>query len=208
MASGRQRNVVRIIGGDWRGRLLRFPDSEGLRPTGDRIRETLFNWLGQELTGKHCLDLYAGSGVLGMEAASRGAARVTLVERSRGVAQSLMAAIETLQASQVEVRCCDALEFLEWSTRRGGKPPSRQYDVVFLDPPFGGDWLPRSLAALEPWLGRGARVYLESDAPLQPGPTWQIVREARAGAVHYGLVVKAEQVKTEQQANQIGEHQQ
>ena len=193
MASGRQRNVVRIIGGAWRGRLLRFPDSEGLRPTGDRIRETLFNWLGQELTGKHCLDLYAGSGVLGLEAASRGATRVTLVERSRSVAQSLTAAIETLQASQVEVRCCDALEFLEWSTRGARKPPSRQYDVVFLDPPFGGDWLPRSLTALEPWLGSGARVYLESDAPLKPGPTWQIVKQARAGAVHYGLVEKVSQ---------------
>ncbi|MEO7402963.1 MAG: 16S rRNA (guanine(966)-N(2))-methyltransferase RsmD [Burkholderiales bacterium] len=198
MASGRKagqrRNVVRIIGGAWRGRLLRFPDSEGLRPTGDRIRETLFNWLGQELRGKHCLDLYAGSGVLGFEAASRGAARVTLVERSRGVAQSLTAAIETLRATQVEVRCCDALEFLAWSTGGARKPPSRQYDVVFLDPPFGGERLLRSLIALEPWLASGASVYLESDAPLTPGPTWQIVKQSRAGAVHYGLVQKVSQL--------------
>jgi 16S rRNA (guanine966-N2)-methyltransferase len=181
---GARRNAVRIIGGMWRARLVRFADSEGLRPSGDRIRETLFNWLGQDLTGRRCLDLFAGSGVLGLEAASRGAARVMLIEQSRTVAQALRVAIEMLQADQVELRCCNALEFLAQSPARSGAP----YDLVFLDPPFAGDLLVRSIGALGPWLAPNAKVYWESDAPLSLVAGWRELKQGRAGVVHYGLI--------------------
>src|SRR5215470_10705650 len=115
-------NRVRVIGGQWRSRLLRFPAAPGLRPTPDRVRETLFNWLGQDLSGLACLDLFAGSGALGFEAASRGARPVILVERDRRVAESLQASARTLQADEpgteaVEVVRADALEFLQYDRR-------------------------------------------------------------------------------------------
>ncbi|HJV94446.1 MAG TPA: 16S rRNA (guanine(966)-N(2))-methyltransferase RsmD, partial [Albitalea sp.] len=118
---------LRIIGGRWRGRRLEVPESEGLRPTPDRVRETLFNWLGRDLSGLACLDLFAGSGVLGFEAASRGAARVVMVERERETLEQLRANRAALDALQVEIVPGDAFEYLA----RGGE----RFDVVFLDPP-------------------------------------------------------------------------
>ena len=187
-ASGRKRsssghNRVRIIGGQWRSRILRFPDAAQLRPTPDRVRETLFNWLGQRLDGLACLDLFAGSGALGFEAASRGAAHVVMVERDRSVAEALKASAIALQASDVQVVQGEAMAYL-----RSG---SGKFDVVFLDPPFASDLAAEALRLLPPRLNADARVYVESAAPLQPGDGWGVLREDRAGAVRYALYQRA-----------------
>jgi 16S rRNA (guanine966-N2)-methyltransferase len=171
---------VRIIGGEWRRRRIAFPGTEQLRPTPDRVRETLFNWLGQDLTGLSCLDLFAGSGVLGLEAASRGAARVTLVESDRRVVAALQESTRMLGANQVRVVHADALEFL---SRNGAA-----YDVVFVDPPFA-DGPP--IAIMETLLRRlsaGTRVYVESDRRLEPSQGWRTLRQDRAGMVHFHLM--------------------
>ena len=132
-------NSVRIIGGAWRRRVVCFPDAESLRPTPDRVRETLFNWLGQDLSGLSCLDLFAGSGALGFEAASRGAARVVMVERSAGVAAALRSNARLLGAAErVEIVQADAVKFA--SSRAAGAP---RFDVLFLDPPYNQGWLGR-----------------------------------------------------------------
>ena len=174
------RNQVRIIGGAWRSRLISFPVRTDLRPTPDRVRETLFNWLGQDLTGKTCLDLYAGSGALGLEAASRGAKRVVMVERDPGAFHALQANVAVLDAAAVELKRADALEFL--------RVDDGTYDVVFLDPPFRADYLPQVLPALIPRLAAGAMVHVEAPrAPALP-PQWEIWRSGRAGAVTHQLL--------------------
>jgi 16S rRNA (guanine966-N2)-methyltransferase len=176
---------VRIIGGAWRSRLVYFPPRQDLRPTPDRVRETLFNWLGQDLTGKTCLDLFAGSGALGFEAASRGARRVVMVERDPATFRALAASRAALDAAAVELKRADALEFL----RDGG---GGVYDVVFLDPPFKADFWPRLAPLLPRHLAPGALVYHESAArPVLP-PGWTVHREGRAGQVAYQLLKRAE----------------
>ena len=174
------RNRVRIVGGQWRSRLLSFPDVEGLRPTPDRVRETLFNWLGQDLSGRACLDLFAGSGVLGLEAASRGARLVVLVERDLHAYRALQANAATLAASTVQLVRANALEFLAADARR--------YDVVFLDPPYAMGGREALLERVRERLAPGGLVYVEAPAPLALPPGWQAYRSARAGAVHYQLV--------------------
>ena len=174
------RNRVRIIGGDWRSRLISFPSGKDLRPTPDRVRETLFNWLGQDLTGKTCLDLFAGSGALGLEAASRGAKRVVMVEHDPGAFHSLQANVAVLKAAAVELKRAGALEFL--------RADDGTYDVVFLDPPFRADYLPQVLPALIPRLAQGAMVHVEAPrAPALP-PQWEVWRSGRAGAVTHQLL--------------------
>lgn len=180
-------NRVRIIGGQWRSRLLRFHAAQELRPTPDRVRETLFNWLGQDLTGMLCLDLFAGSGALGFEAASRGASQVVLVERDRAIVQALHENARTLQAGvgMVEVVRADALEFLAHNRRA--------YDVVFIDPPYAlweqsGEPVMALLSGLVQHLAPGARVYLESPAFPELAHGWQSLKRARAGAVYYQLI--------------------
>lgn len=174
------RNRVRIIGGAWRSRLISFPARTELRPTPDRVRETLFNWLGQDLTGKTCLDLFAGSGALGLEAASRGAKRVVMVERDPGAFHALQANVAVLNAAAVELKRADALEFL--------RADDGTYDVVFLDPPFRADYLPQVLPALVPRLAAGALVHVEAPrAPSLP-PQWEVWRKGRAGAVTHQLL--------------------
>src|SRR5688572_13285047 len=173
-------NRVRIIGGEWRSRLIDFPPRKDLRPTPDRVRETLFNWLGQDLTGRTCLDLFAGSGALGFEAASRGAKRVVMVESDPVAFRALAANRETLAAAAVEPRKADALEFL--GTDRS------VYDVVFLDPPFKAALWPRLAPLLPPRLAPGALVYYEGAAPADLPPGWQVHRQGRAGQVSYQLI--------------------
>ncbi len=173
-------NRVRIVGGAWRSRLITFPPRKDLRPTPDRVRETLFNWLGQDLTGKSCLDLFAGSGALGFEAASRGAKRVVMVESDAQTYRALAAGRETLAAAAVELRKGDALEFLR--ADRG------VYDVVFLDPPFRADYWPRLAPLLPPRLAPGALVYHESATPPDLPPGWEIWKQGRAGQVSYQLL--------------------
>jgi len=171
---------MRIIGGAWRSRMISFPDQTELRPTPDRVRETLFNWLGQDLSGLACLDLFAGSGALGFEAASRGATRVTLVERERAAHAALGANCKTLGAAQVEVVRDDALHFLRSS--------GDVYDVVFLDPPFAAGHWDELLTHLVPRLASAALVYCESGDKLEPPAGWAVHRHGRAGQVNYQLL--------------------
>lgn len=179
--------TVRIIAGQWRGRRLAVPDLPGLRPSGDRSRETLFNWLQPVLRGARCVDLFAGSGALGLEAASRGAACVTLVENSRAAAQALRASVVELGADHVEVFEAEAIAWLR------GQPPA-SIDIVFVDPPFGSGLAEQALAALAAGgcLAPGALVYLETD--LQ-GPTagaaWETHREKRIGDVRMQLLKRS-----------------
>ena len=177
-------NQIRIIGGEYRGRRLHFPTLEGLRPTGDRVRETLFNWLQPMLPGAACLDLFAGSGVLGLEAASRGARRVVMLDKSPKAAAQIAANIELLGATGVEVHCTDACQWLTGESSR--------FDIVFLDPPFAADLLQECcrLLAEGGWLGSNARVYLETDKvkelPQLPA-NWTPLRHKKAGQVCYYL---------------------
>ena len=175
----RPSNRVRIIGGRDRGRVIRFPDAEGLRPTPDRVRETLFNWLGQDLTGWRCLDLYAGTGVLTLEAASRGAALLVAVDRNRLLADAIRAAAQAIGARGVEVRAGDAREFL------GAE--ARSFDAIFLDPPYAADPWPWLLPACLDRLAPGGRIYAEAAHPLSPPQGLSTVRSGRAGQVHYHL---------------------
>lgn len=176
--------MLRIIGGSWRGRRLRFPPAAQIRPTPDRVRETLFNWLGAYVRGARCLDLFAGSGALGLEALSRGAAQVTFVERDRLAVRELRKHLAEWGATGAEVVEMDALRFLEESPR--------PLDIVFLDPPFASDLLVASAQLLEtrPWLAPGALVYVECEAdgsaPALP-PPWQASKAKQAGAVRYHL---------------------
>ena len=170
---------MRIIGGRWRSRLVEFPGREGLRPTPDRVRETLFNWLGQDLEGLACLDLFAGSGALGFEAASRGAARVVLVERDPASVAALQANRAWLGGDAVEIVRADALAWLDGSDGR--------FDVVFVDPPFRQNLLPVVLARLSRRLAAGGRVYAEADVAIEE-PGWRVLKHARAGQVHYQLL--------------------
>jgi 16S rRNA (guanine966-N2)-methyltransferase len=179
-APPRLANTVRIIGGQWRSRRIRFPSVAALRPTPDRVRETLFNWLAGVVGGAACLDLFAGSGALGLEALSRGAREVVFVEREPRAAAALRATLAALGARGATVTEADAFRYL------GGAP--RPFDVVFLDPPFAEGRLGDLCTLLEDggWLARRAYVYLEGAArdglPPLP-PRWEAVRQTRAGEV-------------------------
>ncbi|MFZ1640734.1 MAG: 16S rRNA (guanine(966)-N(2))-methyltransferase RsmD [Candidatus Contendobacter sp.] len=181
---GGHANQLRIIGGQWRGRRLEFPDVPGLRPTPDRVRETLFNWLAPVLPGARCLDLFAGSGALGIEALSRGAAEVVFVECQPLAVRALRENLARLKAENARVEMADALVWL----RQPGKP----FEIALLDPPFGQGLLEPACATLEQngWLAETAWIYLEA-AMDQPAPSlpvqWTIQREKTAGAVSYRL---------------------
>ena len=173
---------MRIIGGAWRGRVLHFPESAGLRPTPDRVRETLFNWLGQSLEGERCLDLFAGSGALGFEALSRGAAEVVMVESSRAAHRALRANAARLgSADRLRLVLGDALHCL--NARMKG-----EFNVVFLDPPYGSGLLEAALERVPVILAPRGRVYAESDVALAPPKPWRVWRQGRAGAVFYHLL--------------------
>jgi 16S rRNA (guanine966-N2)-methyltransferase len=180
-----QNNQLRIIAGHWRGRKLSFPDVDGLRPTGDRIRETLFNWLAPEIQGSRCLDLFAGSGALGIEALSRGAETSVLVERDTKAAAQLKANLEILKAEQGRVANADALGFLQ----KGNS--DAPYHIIFIDPPFQLKLWQSVIDALEAgnWLADNATIYIESgrDDEYHPPINWQLHRDKHAGAVSYRL---------------------
>jgi len=174
---------VRIIGGRWRGSRLPVADADGLRPTSDRARETLFNWLQPVLPGARVLDLFAGSGALGLEALSRGARELLLVERDPALAESLRDSCQRLGAgSAATVLRADAVELLR-------TPLHGRFDLVFLDPPFAGGGWERALERLDPWLADGAWLYLESPAaaPVAPGPGWLAHRESASRDAHHAL---------------------
>jgi 16S rRNA (guanine966-N2)-methyltransferase len=180
----RARNELRIIGGAWRGRRVKFPEVAAIRPTPDRVRETLFNWLQFDIAGSRCLDLFAGSGALGLEALSRGAAHVVLVDREREVVEQLSATLALLGAGNAVLEHREAQRFL------AGEP--RPFEIVFLDPPFDRDLLPGVCDTLERrgWLAAGALIYLETPAhdrlPDLPA-TWTVIKSGRAGEVGYHL---------------------
>jgi 16S rRNA (guanine966-N2)-methyltransferase len=174
---------VRIIGGVWRSRLIGFPDAAGLRPTPDRVRETLFNWLGQDLTGMTCLDLFAGSGALGFEALSRGAAEVVMVERNATALRSLEENARKLGATRLSIVRGDALEFARTARAR--------FDIVFVDPPYQLRLQPAVLGMLAGLVAEGGRVYVESEAAFDPPPGWGMLKHSRAGNVHFHLLGKS-----------------
>ena len=181
---GGSANQVRVIAGQWRGRRLEFPDLPGLRPTPDRVRETLFNWLAPVLTGARCLDLFAGSGALGIEALSRGATEVVLVECEPLAVRALRENLARLNAANARVEISDALAWL--------RQPATPFEIVFLDPPFGQGLLKPVCALLEQhgWLADPAWIYLEAEMELERltlPAEWMLYREKIAGAVAYRL---------------------
>ena len=177
---------LRIIGGAWRGRRLPVLSQDGLRPTPDRVRETLFNWLQSLVAGSRCLDLFAGSGALGLEALSRGAAQTTLVDSNRSACKQILLNLQQLDTDNADVLCSDAMSWLDHYRGPG-------FDIIFLDPPFHGELAEpvmqrlQSRAAIRP----GARVYVEQsihEATLTIPPDWQILRDKTAGQVRYRLL--------------------
>lgn len=185
---------IRLIGGQWRGRKLPVPDSPGLRPTTDRVRETLFNWLAPYLVDARCLDCFAGSGALGLEALSRYAAHATLLEKDRQVAQQIQRNLVTLGANHAKAVATDTLSFL---AQRG-----EAHDIVFVDPPFRKGLLDETLSLLEQngWLADEALIYVESEAEGQP-PTvpqnWLLHREKVAGQAASRLYLRQTQENTD-----------
>jgi 16S rRNA (guanine966-N2)-methyltransferase len=179
------RNSVRIIGGGWRGRRITFPDVPGLRPTPDRVRETLFNWLQHDIAGARCLDLFAGSGALGLEALSRGAKELVFVEQS-------VAASRALQEQLARFGGARRSQVVEMGAARYLRGAAPAFDIVFLDPPFGRDALAEYLPLLDSghWLKPGSQVYLENEkaagAPLLPAH-WELLKSKSAGEVGYHL---------------------
>lgn len=172
-------NSVRIIGGECRSRVLHFPDLPDLRPTPDRVRETLFNWLGQRLDGLVCLDAFAGSGALGFEAASRGAARVVMLEPERRTFDALLKNAQVLAQNGVEVLRRNAQSHLAGTQER--------YDLIFLDPPFASELLPGILPLAATRLAPGGRIYVESPRPLAPADM-VVLRAGSAGQSHFCLL--------------------
>jgi 16S rRNA (guanine966-N2)-methyltransferase len=174
---------VRIIGGRWRGTRLPVAEMAGLRPTSDRARETLFNWLQPALPGARVLDLFAGSGALGLESLSRGAREAVLVERDRAAAESLRQVVARLHAqAEAQVVAADAPAFLR-------TPLQGRFDIVFVDPPFAAGLWPQVFAALRPWLAEAAWLYVESpaDADAAPGPGFALHREGRTREARHAL---------------------
>lgn len=184
MRGGRDQQSLRIIAGQWRSRKIHFPDLPQLRPTPDRVRETLFNWLMPVISGARCLDLFAGSGALGLEALSRGAAEVVFVDRDRQVTSYLSEALRMLRAEHGLVIQLDALDYLATT--------AQAFDIVFLDPPYQSTLLGPCCNALEAqaWLAPHAYIYIEtarqSGLPQLP-TTWNVLREKHAGQVSYRL---------------------
>lgn len=175
--------MVRIIGGQWRSRRISVPKGELIRPTPDRVRETLFNWLGQDLTDTSCLDLFAGSGTLGFEAASRGARNVVMVEKDAAAMRCLRTSAANLAAEQIRLVHTHALNFLAYDQNR--------YDVIFVDPPFDTDLLSEVLPQLPARLNPGGCVYVESRTRFVSDITWTIWKQSQAGNVNYCLLKSA-----------------
>jgi 16S rRNA (guanine966-N2)-methyltransferase len=193
MASNRpgQKSTVRIIGGLWRGRKLQFHTTPGLRPSPDRVRETLFNWLSGVIANAHCLDLFAGSGALGLEALSRGAASCLMLDTSQRSCTDINAHLQSLGSSGGRCLHANAVDFLE-----RGRSGARAMDIVFLDPPFGLGFLEPVSELLEAreWLAPQARIYLESgrrdNAPKKLPSNWHLHRDKTAGEVRFQLFVR------------------
>ena len=176
---------LRIIGGQWRSRILRFPQARDLRPTPDRIRETLFNWLRNDIPNSRCLDLFAGSGALGFEAASRGADTVWMVEKHRHIVQSLLHNANALEATRVNITQSDAIEFIEQC--------ETQFDIIFVDPPYRRNEVSEISRTISQssLLNSDTKIYIESPTSIDQNTLpsgWCIVKEKRCGQVHSTLI--------------------
>jgi len=182
---GSGRHEIRIIGGQWRRTRLQVPDKPGLRPTPDRVRETLFNWLGQDLTGWRCVDAFAGTGVLGLEAASRGAAQVLAFEQDAQLVALLQEHVRRLQADAIGVQRGDALAAM-------ARQPAQAFDLVFLDPPFDTPLFGEALQSAARLVPPGGWVYLEAPRLWTPqeleGLQLKLHKHLKAGAVHAHLL--------------------
>jgi len=174
---------IRITGGAWRSRLIQVTDAPGLRPTPDRVRETLFNWLGQDLTGWHCLDLFAGSGILGIEAASRGAANVVLVEREAKAFLTLRENTALFASDRLRPQRADALEFIAMAARQ-----EQHFDLILLDPPYRQGWLERVTPLLSALAKPGMRIYAEAEHRIETLGDWRTLKQGQAGQVFYHLL--------------------
>ena len=177
-------NQVRINAGIWRSRLLKFPDVEGLRPTPERVRITVFNWLGQDLTGKTCLDLFAGTGAFGFEALSRNAKSVTMIENSRTAYNALLQNQIMLKAENCQILQQDALLFLAQNKQM----PTQKYDIIFCDPPYNKNWLDKLLPVLNQQLSKDGMLYVEAEFKIQSSDNWQVSKQDKAGNVYYHLL--------------------
>jgi 16S rRNA (guanine(966)-N(2))-methyltransferase RsmD len=160
--------------------LLKFPDADGLRPTPDRVRQTVFNWLGQELHGLICLDLFAGTGVMGFEALSRGASQVVLIEKSRAAYQAMVDNKSALKATNAQVLNLDALQFL--------KQNQQVFDVIFVDPPYHQGLIDQALPLIKTALSEDGQVYVEAEFALEDSADWQVYKSGKAGNVFYHLL--------------------
>ncbi|HSH97026.1 MAG: 16S rRNA (guanine(966)-N(2))-methyltransferase RsmD [Methylophilaceae bacterium] len=173
-------NKVRISGGEWRSRMVTFPDLPGLRPTPDRVRQTLFNWLGQDLEGLVCLDLFSGTGVMGFEALSRGAKQVVMVEKAAAAYKSLQQNKQQLNATEAHIFTMDALQFLAKN--------QLVFDVIFLDPPYNHGWLAKLLPTLSSHLSSEGVIYAEAEFAIEDDDHWQVIKHGKAGNVYYHLL--------------------
>lgn len=173
-------NQVRISAGEHRSRLLKFPDVEGLRPTPERVRQVVFNWLGQELTGKNCLDLFAGTGAFGFEAISRKANNVVMVENAGIAFKALQQNKNMLKVENCEILKQDALQFLAINTQK--------FDIIFCDPPYQKDWLNKLLPLLHEHLSDDGVLYAEAEYALSTDAHWQVLKHGKAGNVYYHLL--------------------
>jgi 16S rRNA (guanine(966)-N(2))-methyltransferase RsmD len=174
---------IRVTGGAWRSRLVEVTDAPGLRPTPDRVRETLFNWLGQDLEGWDCLDLFAGSGILGFECASRGASSVELVERDAGAFARLKRNAAAFACDRLRLHRADALEFAAAAAQQG-----RRFDLILLDPPYRQGWLERVTPFLPALAKPGMLVYAEAERRIETLGDWRTLKQGQAGQVFYHLL--------------------
>ncbi len=180
-------NQVRIGGGEWRSRLLKFPDAVGLRPTPDRVRQTVFNWLGQELDGLACLDLFAGTGVMGFEALSRGAKQAVMIEKSAIAYQALMQNKSILKANTAQIIQTDVLLFLAKNQQK--------FDVIFCDPPYQQQWLDKILPNLNQHFSASGLLYVEAEYALHAVDGFDLIKHGKAGSVYYHLLKCSASIK-------------
>ncbi len=175
-----KKNQVKISGGFWKRKNISFIDAPGLRPTSGRVRETLFNWLDQDLTGKVCLDLFSGSGAIGFESLSRGALGCIMVEKSPQVFKTIQENKKLLQADKADLQLNDALIFLQKNNTK--------FDIIFCDPPFNENWADKLFPKLANHLKKDGLIYFESEAIIKEYNEFDILRKRRAGKVFYHLI--------------------
>ena len=176
----KKQNSVRINAGVWRSRLLQFPDIDGLRPSPERVRQTVFNWLGQDMTSRCCLDIFAGTGVFGFEALSRNAKSVVMVEFSKQAAKSLSQNQTLLKAENCQILNMDAMQFLASNQQK--------FDLIFCDPPYQKQWLDQLLPILGEHLADDGILYAEAECKIESNADWEVLKQSKAGNVYYHLL--------------------